>query len=473
MQWRYNFILVLAALSACTNKRTEDLTLTTPQVSIDLDSIKKRGYLTALVDNNSISYFLYKGQAMGYDYELLTRFAKKNNVRLKLKLVSGVENAIKRLNKGEGDILAFPLTITEQRKQYVLFTKPQFNSHQVLVQRKPLGWENMRHTEIVDSLIREPKQLAGKDVYVIRHSSFVSHLQGLSKQIGAPINIIEDSAEAESESLIERVARGEIQFTVADQVIADVNRSYYPNLDASTILSAPQPIAWAVRKNSPSLQQTVDEWLTGIKKESTFSVIYKRYYKSPRSSLLRATSRYASINGDRLSPYDDIVKKEAAYLGWDWRFLAAIVYEESRFINKEESWAGARGLMQLMPATAQRFGASDPDDPQQNIRAGVRFLKHLNEYWEKNVADTTERLKFILASYNVGLTHITDARKLTIKYKQSPNEWQSVQYYLMKKSDPKFYRAPEVMAGYCRCVEPVNYVEDVLARFEEYKMHIQ
>jgi membrane-bound lytic murein transglycosylase F len=132
MQWRYIFILVLAA-SACTNKRTKESVLTTPQVAIDLDSIKKRGYVTALVDNNSISYFLYKGQAMGYDYELLTRLAKHLKVRLKLKLVSGVENAIRRLNKGEGDILAFPLTVTNQRKEYVLFTKPQFNSHQVLV----------------------------------------------------------------------------------------------------------------------------------------------------------------------------------------------------------------------------------------------------------------------------------------------------------------------------------------------------
>jgi membrane-bound lytic murein transglycosylase F len=388
-------------------------------------------------------------------------------------LVSGVENAIRRLNKGEGDILAFPLTVTNQRKEYVLFTKPQFNSHQVLVQRKPEGWERMRHTEIRDSLLRDLRQLAGQSVYVIRQSSFVPRLQQLSEEIGAPITIIEDSANAESESLIERVARGEIDYTVADQVIANVNVNYYSNLDAGTMLSLPQPIAWAVRKNSTLLQKAIDDWLTAIKKEPTFMVIYNRYYKSPRSSLLRATSRYATINGDHLSPYDSFIKKEADYIGWDWRLLAAIVYEESRFKNKDESWAGARGLMQLMPATAQRFGVSNPDDPAQNIRAGVRFLEHLDEYWQKSVVDTTERLKFVLASYNVGLTHITDARKLAIKYYENPNSWGSVAHYLLKKSDPKFYKAPEVIAGYCKCVEPVNYVEDVLARFEEYKMHIQ
>ncbi len=467
------FIFLFVGLLACQRAPKEDNTLTTPQLSFDLDSIKHRGYITALVDNNSISYFLYKGQPMGYDYELLKRFAKKLNVRLKLKLVSGVTNGIRKLNAGEGDILAYPLTVTIERKEYVMFTKTQFNSHQVLVQRKPEGWERMSAAELSDSLIRSPQQLAGQEVHVIRNSSFVSRLRNLSEEIGVEINIIEDSANAESESLIERVAKGEIKYTVADQVIASVNLNYYPNLDAGTVLSLPQEIAWAVRKNSPQLKIAVDDWLTAIKKQPTFMVIYKRYYKSPRTSLLRAQSKYATINGNQLSRFDELMKTQAKILNWDWRLLAAIIYQESRFINSDESWAGARGLMQLMPATAQRFGASNPDDPQQNIKAGVRFLKHLDQFWEKKVQDTTERMKFVLASYNVGLTHITDATKLAIKYNEDPTQWASVEKYLKRKSEPKFYKDPEVIAGYCKCEEPVRYVEDVLARFEEYKMHIQ
>jgi len=201
-------------------------------------------------------------------------------------------------------------------------------------------------------------------------------------------------------------------------------------------------------------------------------VIYKRYYKSPRTSLLHAQSRYATINGNHLSRFDELIKKQATVLNWDWRLLAAIIYQESRFINKNESWAGARGLMQLMPSTARSFGATNPDDPQQNIGAGARFLRHLDKFWEGKIQDSTERVKFVLASYNVGLTHIIDARKLTIKYKEDPTRWVTVEKYLLKKSDPKFYKAPEVIAGYCKCEEPVRYVEEVLARFEEYKMHV-
>jgi membrane-bound lytic murein transglycosylase F len=152
--------------------------------------------------------------------------------------------------------------------------------------------------------------------------------------------------------------------------------------------------------------------------------------------------------------------------------LAAIIYQESRFIVDDESWAGARGLMQLMPETAKRFGATNPDDPRQSIRAGVNFLKYLDKYWAKTIMDPDERLKFVLASYNAGLSHIIDARELTVKYKKDPTQWDNVEYYLLQKSNPEFYRDPVVMAGYCKCEEPVNYVKNVLDRFEEYQLHI-
>lgn len=447
--------------------------LTTPQVSIDLDSIRQRGYLTALVDNNSISYFLYKGQPRGYDYEMLQDLAKHLKVKLRLKLISGIENGIRKLNSGEGDILAYPLTVTAARRNYVLFTNPQFKSHQVLVQRKKeVAADSTKSREVTSPFIKNINDLAGKTVHVMKHSSFQTRLENLERERQLDILLVEDSANAESESLMEKVAKGEIEYTVADEVMASVNLTYYPNLDASLALSAAQDIAWAVRKNSPSLQQSIDGWLASIKRKSTFKVIYNRYYKSPRKSLLRATSKYATINGTKLSPYDDIIKEASTLVGWDWRLLAAIVFQESRFINRESSWAGARGLMQLMPATAQRFGASNPDDPRQNIRAGARFFKQLDEYWEKKVQDSTERLKFVLASYNVGLTHIIDATKLSIKYNEDPTKWSTIEKYLANKSNPRYYKDPLVIAGYCKCEEPIRYVEEVLERFEEYKMHI-
>ena len=466
---RYLFLFLLIPL-AC--GQPNSTALLAPEVEIDLAAIKKRGYITALVDNNSFSYLIYKGRPIGYEYELLRLLAKQLKVELKIKIISGVENGIHQLNTGEGDILAFPLTVTKERREYVSFSRPLFNSYQVLIQRKPENWKNLSQAEIDKTVIRDPHELIGKEIHVMKSSSFAERMQNLSQEIGGDVSIVEDSANAESESLIKQVALGNIEYTVADHPIAMVNANYYPNLDVSTILSLPQQIAWSVRKNSPELLKAIDAWLIKIKKAPTFMVIYNRYFKSPRTSLLRVNSDYSSLGGSKISRYDDLIKRGADKLGWDWRLLAAIIYRESRFISNDESWAGARGLMQLMPETAKHFGATNPDDPQQSIKAGVNYLRHLDRYWAKKITDPDERLKFVLASYNVGLTHIIDARELAKKYQKNPVLWDDVEYFLLKKSDPKYYRDPVAAAGYCKCEEPVNYVKNVLSSFEEYKLHI-
>ena len=126
-----------------------------------------------------------------------------------------------------------------------------------------------------------------------------------------------------------------------------------------------------------------------------------------------------------------------------------------------------------MPRTANEFGAFDLDDPRQSINAGVGYLKFLDNYWRKKVTVPNERLKFILASYNVGLSHVIDARRLAEKYGRNTQVWYDhVEFYLSQKSEPEFYRDPIVTAGYCKCEEPINYVRAILDRYEEYKIHI-
>lgn len=466
------FSLLLTVFAGCNQSQKVNFT-TTPEVEIDLDAIRKRGYINVLVDNNSISYFIYKGQPMGYEYELLNLLAKQLRVGLKIKVTSGVERALDQLNKGEGDILAFPMTVTKARTEYVSFTKAHFTTYQVLVQRKPENYRRMTQDAIDKELIKDPIKLIGKKVHVLPGTSYELRLKNLSEEIGGDIDIQLDTASAESESLMRRVAFGEIDYTIADHSLASINAYYYPNLDVSMPIGVLQQVAWATRKNSPKLLDEINIWLAKIKKEATFMVVYNRYYKSPRTSLIRMQSDYSSMGGNKLSPFDSLLKQGAVELGWDWRLLASLVYQESHFLPTGESWAGARGLMQLMPETAKRFGAKNLDDPRQSIKAGVGYLKYLDNYWKKRVTDPDQRLKFILASYNAGLTHIIDARKLAEKHGRDPNVWEeNVEYYLTKKSDPKFYRDPVVVAGYCKCEEPVNYVKDVLERFQEYKIHI-
>ena len=468
----YIFSFSLLFISFSCNHFLPKQPLSKPLAEIDLQQIKERGFINVLVDNNSFSYFIYKGRSMGYEYELLRNLADYLKIELRLKVISGIERGIEQLNRGEGDIMAFPLTVTKERTEFVAFTDRQFESYQVLVQRKPDNWRSLTRDQLERQLIRKPDQLIGKEVNVMKSSSFSQRLQHLEEEVGGEIKIVEDSASGESESLIRAVAMGDIEYTVTDHIIARVNANYYPNLDVETELSLPQQIAWAVRKNSPELLAATNEWLRKIKKEPTFMVIYNRYFNSPRTSLQRVKSDYSSIGGSKISVYDNIIKEEAESLGWDWRLLAAVVYQESRFNPNGESWAGAKGLMQLMPETAKQFGVTDTSNPRQSLHGGTRFLIHLDKYWQKNIIDEPERLKFVLASYNAGLTHIIDARKLAQKYGEDPTRWNVVETYLLKKSDPRYYSDPVVMAGHCKCEEPVNYIRDILSRYEEYKTHI-
>ncbi|MBK8290916.1 MAG: transglycosylase SLT domain-containing protein [Flammeovirgaceae bacterium] len=295
----------------------------------------------------------------------------------------------------------------------------------------------------------------------------------LSNEVGGVIKIVEDSALAETESLIRQVATGEIKYTVTDQTLAMVNSFYYPNLDINTVLSLPQQIAWAVRTNSPELLKTTNAWLKESKRSGVFKVIYNKYFNSSRLTEARITSEYSSMVSNRLSPFDEQIKAGAEQIGWDWRLIASVAYQESNFDPQVKSWAGAIGLMQVMPATGDFFKVTNLLDPNQNIKVGVKFLKYLDTRWAKTVPDPEERIKFVLASYNAGLSHVTDAQKLTQKYGKDPTVWSdNVEYFLSKKSDPKYFRDPVVVVGYCRCIEPVKYVKEVLQRYDEYKLRI-
>jgi membrane-bound lytic murein transglycosylase F len=469
--WRAPVLGALFLINSC-EKPAEQTFASAPQVELDLDAIRERGYINALVDNNSVSYFIFRGEPMGYEYELLRQFSEDLGVQLRIKIISGVEESISLLNKGEGDVIAFPLTITEERGNYVHFSKPLFSTSQVLVQRKPENWREFPDSA-ESKLIRLHADLIGKKIHVMKGSSFKDRLRRLSEEVGGEIDIVEDSAGAETESLIRQVALGEIPFTVTDQTFAMVNASLYPDLDISTVISLPQEIGWATRKNSPFLNDAINVWLDDAKKTRKFQYIYDKYFKSPRTAVIRMSSDYSSLSGGKLSVFDETIRKESEALGWDWRLVASVAYQESGFNPNVRSWAGAVGLMQLMPAASKQFKVGNAYDPVQNIKAGIRVLQYLDGLWAKTIDDRNERLKFVLASYNVGVSHVIDARNLAKKYGKDPTKWEgNVEAYLLLKTKPQYYRDPVASAGYCRCYGPVNYVKEVIGRFEAYKLHI-
>lgn len=462
------FLLLILTITSCTQEEEKENI-----VEVDLDAIKARGKIVALTGYNAYSYFIYRGQPMGYEYELVKKLAKHLDVELEIKVVKSLNKMFTMLNDGEGDIIAFNLTVTKERARRVSFAMHHNTTRQVLVQRKPENWRRMRMEQVEDGLIRNQIELEGRTIHVRHGSAYIDRLENLSDEIGGDINIIEREEDINTEELIRMVAEGEINYTVADENIAKLNQAYYTNIDIETEISLPQKIAWAVRKNSPLLLNEINTWLEKLKKKTVYYVLYNKYYKNRTSYRSRLKSEYFSHTGGKISRYDDLLRDYSNQLNWDWRIIASLIYQESQFNPNAKSWAGAKGLMQLMPSTAAMYGVKNPKDPMQNLRAGIKYLNWLDSYWEDEIADSTERIKFVLASYNIGPGHIVDARNLAEKYDADPNLWyDNVEEFLLKKSKRQYYNDEVVKYGYARGVETVNYVRQVLERFTHYKQFI-
>ncbi len=466
------FLLVLspALFEACDSNNGAEANLNVSRDKTemsDLDEIRERGRLVVAADYNSTSYFIYRGQPMGYQYQMLQELAKYLDLRLDVQVSSDIDETFNALNTGDIDLIAINLTVTADRKNKVAFTYPHSQTRQVLVQRMPENYGRLNPRQVEDSLLRNQLDLAGKTVYVQKGSVYAKRLKTLSNEIGDEINIIQ--VPVESEQLVQMVARGEIEYTIADENVASVNKTYFPMIDIGTAISFPQNLAWAVRKDSDELKTEIDTWLKDFRRTSRYAVIYNKYFRNQHTVNI-VSSDYYVLGSGKISMYDDIVKRESERIGWDWRLVSSMIYQESRFNPQAESWAGAFGLMQLMPATAGRFGVSRNSSPESHIRAGVSFIHWLDKRFENEIPDREERTKFVLAAYNVGKGHVDDARRLAEKYGDDPNVWEgSVGNWLLNKSQPKYYRDPVVKHGYARGIETTNYVVQVIDRYDHYK----
>ncbi|PKP10777.1 MAG: lytic transglycosylase F [Bacteroidetes bacterium HGW-Bacteroidetes-4] len=459
--------LILLGYNACNQSRTKKTSM--PH---DLPDIMTRGKLIAVTDYNSSSYFIYRGAPMGYQYDMLELLAKHLDVDLEIIVENNLDKAFEMLQHNECDLIAMSLNVTKDRQQKVNFTKPIGQTRQVLVQRKPENWQAMAGYNLENELIRNQLDLLGKTVHVMANSAFAERLKNLSDEMGDTIHIVE-SEKLEVEQLIAKVAKGEIAYTVADENVALLNQTYYPNIDVATAISFPQNQAWAVNKKSLIWLDELNNWIEQTNGSALHAVIYNKYFKDMKARS-RSVSPYLSLNKGQISEYDKYIKKHSKYIDWDWRLLASLIYQESRFNPQVTSWAGAFGLMQLMPTTARRFGATHSGSPEEHIKAGVKFIKWIDNQLIDSIPDVDERIKFILASYNVGLGHVLDARRLTQAHGGNPNIWDNqVDEFLRNKSNPEYYNSEWVKYGYCRGEEPYNYVKEVVRRYELYKRVIQ
>jgi membrane-bound lytic murein transglycosylase F len=438
-----------------------------PESKSKLEEVLSNNELRVVLDFNTTDYFVYKGEPAGFQYELLSAFCKEKNIQLKIFDNNDIDNSLRGLLNNDYDLVAKNIIPEYFKNDQVDYTEPLVLSNLVLVQRLPGNGIKTTDNGQTTGLVKHRFELKGKKVYVSKNSVFANYLKHMSDELGGGLTIVEDSLNS-TEKLINLVSKNEIDYTVCNESTASALKQYYKNIDCTTPLCLDNKFSWAITKKSSEWKNYLNDWIINFKGTSNYDEIYEKYFLCKSDKMYRDRG-FNSLIGGKLSVYDDVIKEVAAPYLWDWRLISSIIFQESNFDPLAQSIMGATGLMQLMPITVEIYNVKDPTKPRENIKGGIAYLTYLDEIFEPIISDKIERLKFVLASYNIGVGHVMDARRLAMKYNRNPSVWKdNVDYFLMKKSVPSFYNDPVVKWGYCRGEESLNFVSVILDHYHHY-----
>lgn len=431
-------------------------------VKRDWEAIKREGVLRIITRYSSNTYFLHQGLEYGFEYEMLKRFTNNHNLALEVVVMKPKDNPYDMLNSGKGDIIAANYAITDVRKKVVDFTKPYNFVSQIFVFSSDL-------IDVPQSL----KEIDLRDIPVtVRpNSSYYHRLLALNRN-GHSFRINLVSNNNHTEALLIDVSRGKHVATVADSNIFQAVNNYMDYLVKGPVVDKKDEIAWAVRKNADHLKEKLNSFIAKqfriedgqVKRSAFLNILRNRYFnQGKRLTQYYYSGEIAAINGV-ISPYDEMFKQIADSAGIDWLMLAAIAAQESQFNPEATGWAGAIGLMQVMPSYATVDSAS-LYNAEINVRQGVRILTNHLDRLDYIAED--ERWQFALAAYNAGQGHLADARRLTMDFNRDPNNWEAVADAFIKLMNRKYYK--NARYGFCRGVVTVNYVREIMNRYQTYE----
>ncbi len=431
----------------------------------DYAEIKQNGVLRMITRYSSNTYFLHQGVEWGFEYELVHEFADKHDLALEVVVVGPDQNPYDLLNSGTGDIIAANYTRTPERKKYVTFTRPYNLVNQLLVFSDDITNPPQTIEEVAQRKI---------PITVRRNSSYYYRLKELQRQ-GHNLSIHLVSNKKDTESLLFEISNNNFAATVADDNIFQASNKYMKGIKRGPVIAENDTIAWAIRDNAPNLKTELNRFLYDHfrfgkpgeqPKRSTFlNVLRNRYFKEGPQIADYYNPESNILGGSVISPYDGLIKEVADSAGVDWLLIASIIAQETKFNPNAKSWAGAVGLMQVLPRYSEVSSEEQLYNEEINLREGVRIIKeHLDHY---AYMDSTNRWSFALAAYNAGQGHVADARRLAIDHNKDPNQWKNASDALLKLMQRKYYK--DARYGFCRGIETVRYVEEIKNRYKTYQ----
>ncbi len=428
----------------------------------DLAKIKERGYIRVLTRNNPACYFIHRGVLMGFEYELIKQYADQQELDVVMVVPPRWADLKQWMVEGKGDVVAACITISAAREKSkkLQFCHPYGNFQEIVVTRQS------------DTRLKSIADLSGRTVHVRKLSNYWATMEKLQKESGIDFTLKAVPGTMETREILHRVESGEFDLTVADSGFLDIEINAGRKLRSALMFRASHRYGWVVRKSNPELKASIDRFLEKKVGTSSYSYLYGKYFNQGASPK-KFKDEVRSMKDAVISPYDDLIRVSAKKYNFHWCLIASQMYQESSFRPKAKSWSGARGLMQLMPATAEELGLNERSvlDPAKNIDAGVKYLRQQCKRVPDEV-NAANRICFGLAAYNGGYGHLIDARSLAKKLGRNPNVWvENVDHAYTLLSTPEY--ADKAKYGYCRSDEITGYVRKIIARYVAYKTEIE
>jgi membrane-bound lytic murein transglycosylase F len=450
------FVLLLAIVFAVYISPKEE-----PVVGA-LQRIKDRGVLIAALEPNTINYFIYRGEAMGFSLDLLEMFTSRLGVPLKVVAPQSVSGACYLLYHHAIDILAYPVPKTRPGMNIGHFTDTFDESQLVLVQRL----KSLRPADTLTRYISGLHDFEQDTVMVQANPFFTPLYDQITGKTGGKAYLKETGLT--QEELFRMVSEGRIEYSVCPDVLARILVQVYPNTDIRLAVTPAYPTGWVMNHTSDTLLAMFNQWLDSIKETRKFTRVYRDYFQDSRV-VNHFRSGFFSVVNRRISPWDEELRRYSRHFWWDWRLVASLMYEESNFVPGLTSHRNAYGLMQMIPGTAEIYGLDSASSHSEQIFAGIRYLRWIDSQLPAEIRDPRERARFTLAAYNVGIGRVLALRKKAERYGKDPNRWTgNVEYYLLHRSrtDPHGYADTVSLFPVDYATE--GYVDKIMSRYYHY-----
>ncbi len=433
-------------LSACDPAETNSA----QAASRSLEEIREAGTLVVVTRNAPTTWYIGRdGESTGPEHDLVESFAESIGVEVEYKHRNTVAAVLDAIENGEGDLAAAGLTRTEARRDRFRFGP----AYQPVTQQVVCRRDHVQPESVED--------LIGLDIEVIADSSYVERLKALKADGHADLEW-RTNAEVDTEQLLRRVWKREIDCTVADSTIVDINRRYYPELIAPFNLSSEQQLGWVMPQARDDLAGAVEEWLAEFRESGQLEDLRERYYGFFALFDYVDTAVYIRRIRERFHQYEAYFREAAEQYDLPYMLLAAQGYQESHWNAAARSPTGVRGIMMLTLNTARAMGVEDRLDARQSIFGGAKYLARMKQRFVPEVTEP-DRTWLALAAYNVGRAHMHDAQSLAREQGLDPHRWGDIKQVLPLLADPEYYN--DLKYGYARGTEPVRYVR----RIREYQ----